>query len=44
MQARFREPPTMSVSDRFDFDHIIDRSVLPSEKWGRYAGRDVLPL
>ena len=44
MQARFREPPTMSVSDSFDFDHIIDRSVQPSEKWGRYAGRDVLPL
>ncbi len=34
----------MSVSDSFDFDHIIDRSVQPSEKWGRYAGRDVLPL
>ncbi|WP_297363468.1 PatB family C-S lyase [Thauera sp.] len=28
----------------FDFDRIIDRSSLPSEKWGRYAGRDVLPL
>ena len=28
----------------FDFDRIIDRRSLPSEKWGRYAGRDVLPL
>ena len=28
----------------FDFDRIIDRRRLPSEKWGRYAGRDVLPL
>ena len=44
MQTRFREPPTMSAFDAFDFDHIIDRSALPSEKWGRYAGRDVLPL
>ena len=28
----------------FDFDRLIDRRSLPSEKWGRYAGRDVLPL
>jgi cystathionine beta-lyase len=28
----------------FDFDRLIDRRRLPSEKWGRYAGRDVLPL
>ena len=28
----------------FDFDRIIDRRSLPGEKWGRYAGRDVLPL
>ena len=28
----------------FDFDRLIDRLSLPSEKWGRYAGRDVLPL
>ncbi len=34
----------MSAFNVFDFDRIIDRSVLPSEKWGRYAGRDVLPL
>ena len=27
-----------------DFDRLIDRRSLPSEKWGRYAGRDVLPL
>lgn len=28
----------------FDFDRVIDRRALPGEKWGRYAGRDVLPL
>ncbi len=28
----------------FDFDRIIDRGSQPGEKWGRYAGRDVLPL
>ena len=28
----------------FDFDRLIDRRSLPSEKWGRYAGREVLPL
>jgi cystathionine beta-lyase len=28
----------------FDFDRLIDRRRVPSEKWGRYAGRDVLPL
>lgn len=27
-----------------DFDTPIDRRSLPGEKWGRYAGRDVLPL
>ena len=27
-----------------DFDHLIDRRQLQGEKWGRYAGRDVLPL
>lgn len=26
------------------FDSTIDRRSLPGEKWGRYAGRDVLPL
>lgn len=34
----------MSDAAAFDFDRIIDRRSLPSEKWGRYAGRDVLPL
>ncbi|HRA80344.1 MAG TPA: PatB family C-S lyase [Thauera sp.] len=34
----------MSASSHFDFDRIIDRRGVPSEKWGRYAGRDVLPL
>lgn len=28
----------------FDFDSPIDRRSLPGDKWGRYAGRDVLPL
>lgn len=34
------------MTDRiaFDFDRPIDRRRLPSEKWGRYAGCDVLPL
>jgi cystathionine beta-lyase len=32
------------VSDRFDFDRVIDRHGGDSVKWNRYAGRDVLPL
>jgi cystathionine beta-lyase len=28
----------------FDFDKAPDRRAMPGEKWGRYAGRDVLPL
>ncbi len=28
----------------FDFDRIIDRTGTGSEKWERYAGRDVLPM
>ncbi|NMG73767.1 MalY/PatB family protein [Aromatoleum diolicum] len=28
----------------FDFDKVPDRSLMPGEKWGRYAGLDVLPL
>ncbi|MBK8475304.1 MAG: putative C-S lyase [Opitutaceae bacterium] len=28
----------------FDFDRIIDRRGTGSEKWERYAGRDVLPM
>ncbi len=31
-------------SAAFDFDRVIDRRSLPGDKWGRYAGRDVLPL
>ncbi len=27
-----------------DFDTPIDRRSLPGEKWGRYAGRDILPM
>jgi cysteine-S-conjugate beta-lyase len=32
------------MTDISDFDRIIDRGSVPGEKWGRYAGRDVLPL
>ncbi|MDR2260486.1 MAG: PatB family C-S lyase [Azoarcus sp.] len=28
----------------FDFNQTPDRRAIPGEKWGRYAGRDVLPL
>ena len=28
----------------FDFDHSPERRGIPGQKWGRYAGRDVLPL
>lgn len=28
----------------FDFTHCPDRAALPCLKWGRYEGRDVLPL
>jgi cystathionine beta-lyase len=28
----------------FDFDTVIDRRNTPSEKWRRYAGRDILPF
>ncbi len=28
----------------FDFDHPPERRGTDSMKWGRYAGRDVLPL
>ncbi|MCK0510537.1 MalY/PatB family protein [Aromatoleum buckelii] len=28
----------------FDFDTEIDRRRVPGEKWGRYEGRDILPL
>lgn len=29
---------------RFDFDTVIDRSQTGSEKWDKYAGRDIIPL
>ena len=32
------------TTELFDFDTPIDRSSVPGEKWGRYAGRDVLPM
>lgn len=30
--------------DVYDFDTIIDRSNTGSEKWDKYAGRDIIPL
>lgn len=32
------------MDDTFDFDRPIDRRGTDSLKWGRYAGRDVLPM
>ncbi|HRP96766.1 MAG TPA: PatB family C-S lyase [Rhodocyclaceae bacterium] len=32
------------MSHDLDFDKPIDRRSLPGDKWGRYHGRDVLPL
>jgi cystathionine beta-lyase len=32
------------AESEFDFDTIIDRSGSSSEKWDRYAGRDIIPL
>jgi cystathionine beta-lyase len=32
------------MNPSFDFDAPVDRLGQPGEKWGRYAGRDVLPL
>lgn len=32
------------MSGRFDFDAPLERRGTDSEKWGRWAGRDVLPL
>ena len=29
---------------QYDFDTVIDRSNTGSEKWDRYAGRDIIPL
>jgi len=29
---------------QFDFSTPIDRSTTPGEKWGKYAGRDVIPM
>ncbi len=34
----------MTHSDQFDFDIPIDRRNTSSEKWDKYAGRDILPL
>lgn len=32
------------MSPAYDFDSAPDRSTIPGEKWGRYAGRDVIPM
>lgn len=32
------------MSPTYDFDSAPDRSTIPGEKWGRYAGRDVIPM
>jgi len=32
------------TAQRYDFDAIIDRSNTGSEKWDKYAGRDIIPL
>jgi cysteine-S-conjugate beta-lyase len=41
-----RWPLSQNVSApmKHDFDRTIDRHNVPGEKWGRYAGRDILPL
>ena len=28
----------------FDFDEVIDRRGMASEKWGKYRGRDIIPM
>ncbi|HRP76870.1 MAG TPA: PatB family C-S lyase [Rhodocyclaceae bacterium] len=32
------------MKHHFDFDKAVDRRSVPGEKWGRFSGRDVLPL
>lgn len=32
------------MSRRFNFDQCIDRTTTESEKWGKYAGKDIIPL
>ncbi len=32
------------MSGNFDFDRVIERRGTDSEKWHRYAGRDIIPL
>ena len=32
------------MSEKFDFDQIIDRTGTSSSKWEKYRGRDVLPM
>jgi len=32
------------TEEQFDFDTVIDRSSSGSEKWDKYAGRDIIPL
>ena len=40
--ARRRRRPTTAMT--FDFDTVPDRRGTDSQKWQKYAGRDVLPL
>ncbi|PKO50457.1 MAG: aspartate aminotransferase, partial [Betaproteobacteria bacterium HGW-Betaproteobacteria-21] len=38
-------PPERTVpSMSFDFNRHPDRRDVPGEKWGRFSGRDILPL
>ena len=34
----------IAMTEKFDFDRIIDRSNTSSTKWEKYRGRDVLPM
>src|SRR5665647_1297933 len=34
----------MSDATEFDFDTVVDRDMTASCKWGKYRGRDVIPL
>ena len=34
----------MSAATKFDFDTAVDRDMTASCKWGKYRGRDVIPL
>ncbi len=42
-RTKSREVASVRMNE-FDFDCVIDRSGTASHKWGRYEGRDVIPL